>query len=62
LELLDHEARDWSKGDLSRGRLIGSKKFLKLWKRSALDIVILGLTYRLLSEIIRKICNHDLVL
>jgi hypothetical protein len=30
LKLLDHETRDWSKGDLGRGWLIGSEEFLEL--------------------------------
>ena len=40
LELLDHETRDWAKGDLGRRWLVSSKEFLELERES---VLVLGL-------------------
>jgi hypothetical protein len=62
LELLDHETGNGTQGDLGRQRLVGGEKLLKLrWvlvtMTSQHDV---GFTNLLLSQVIRKVGDHDL--
>ena len=60
LELLDHEARDGTEGNLGRGRLVGSEEFFELEDVSRNSSQHRCMTDLLLSEIVWQISDHDL--
>jgi len=64
LELLDHEAGNWAKGDLGGSWLVGSEEFLELSHVLAKFRGRPGTmcSYLLLGEIVWQVGNHDLVL